>query len=119
MSLKIKTPVISLQSPVNRFIGLMLLIVSMTSISVAYAEPTDKAQWKTVDEAAAQVLTVDINTAGAEELSEVLIGVGESKAKAIIAFRNQNGPFGTAQDLLQVKGIGEATLVKNQDRIRL
>lgn len=119
MFLKLHKPTVSLLNPLNRIANLVLLIFSLATVSLSYAEPTSKAEWKSVDEATAQVLTVDINTADAGEISEVLMGVGESKAKAIVAFRNQNGPFGTAQDLLQVKGIGEATLEKNQDRIRL
>lgn len=119
MFLEMHKPVVSTRKPVNRIVNLLLLIASLTTMSLAYAEPAEKAQWKSVEEAEAQVLKVDINTADAEELSEVLLGVGESKAKAIIAYRNQNGPFSAAQDLLQVQGIGEATLTKNQDRIRL
>ncbi len=119
MFLEMRNMIAATRNPASRLMQLVLLVASLTSVSLAFAEPAEKAQWKTVDEAAAQVLTVDINTADVEEISEVLVGVGESKAKAIIAFRNQNGPFSTAQDLLQVKGIGEATLRKNQDRIRL
>lgn len=119
MFLDMHNKIAAMRNPVSRLMHLVLLVASLTSVSLAYAEPAEKARWKTVDEAAAQVLTVDINTADAEEISEVLVGIGESKARAIIAFRNQNGPFNTVQDLLQVKGIGEATLNKNQERIRL
>ncbi|WP_339897731.1 ComEA family DNA-binding protein [uncultured Gilvimarinus sp.] len=52
---------------------------------------------------------ININTADVQALSE-LKGIGESKAQAIIAWREQNGPFDSVDELLQVKGIGEATL---------
>ncbi|HEY7840730.1 MAG TPA: ComEA family DNA-binding protein, partial [Gammaproteobacteria bacterium] len=55
--------------------------------------------------AAAQ--TVNINTADKETLMAVK-GVGEKRAEAIIAFREQNGPFKSVDDLLLVKGVGQA-----------
>lgn len=52
---------------------------------------------------------VNINSASAVEL-EALQGVGPATAAKIIAFREQNGPFAAADDLLQVSGIGPKTL---------
>lgn len=52
---------------------------------------------------------ININTATAEEL-ETLPGIGETRANDIIAYREANGPFTTVEDLLNVRGIGEATL---------
>lgn len=52
---------------------------------------------------------VNINTATALEL-EVLPSVGPSTAKAIVSFRTKNGPFGKAEDLLKVPGIGDGKL---------
>ena len=60
---------------------------------------------------------VNINKADAATLSAELIGVGEKKAVAIIAYREANGPFKKAADLVNVKGIGESTLMKNADNI--
>jgi len=67
---------------------------------------------------AGQEVTVNINTAQIEDLA-VLKGVGESKAKAIITWREENGPFESVEQLLEVKGIGEATLALNRHRITL
>lgn len=64
-------------------------------------------------------IVVNINSAGVEELDKLLIGVGPSKAKAIVEFREQNGAFTKAEDLMLVKGIGQSLLKKNQPRIRL
>ncbi len=52
---------------------------------------------------------LDINTATKAELT-LLPGIGEVKAEAIIAYREANGPFASAEDLLQVHGIGPKTL---------
>lgn len=61
--------------------------------------------------------TVNINTATAEQLASTLLGVGDSKAKAIVAYRDRHGPFAAADDLVMVKGIGTATVSKNRDLI--
>lgn len=60
------------------------------------------------------VSPLDINAATAEQFSAVLSGVGEAKAKAIVAFRDQNGRFDTVEELVKVKGIGRALLDKNR-----
>ncbi len=61
---------------------------------------------------------VSINTASQQEL-ETLPGIGPAMAQRIIADRNENGLFQTIEDLTRVKGIGEASLEKLKDRIRL
>jgi competence protein ComEA len=52
---------------------------------------------------------VNVNTASATEL-ETLPGVGEVLAQAIIDHRTENGPFTSVDQLLDVSGIGDATL---------
>lgn len=52
---------------------------------------------------------VHINTATLEEL-ESLKGIGEVKAQAILDYRSENGKFLSPEELLQVDGIGPATL---------
>lgn len=60
---------------------------------------------------------VDINTADATTLAEGLTGVGMNKAEAIIAYRDEHGPFASAEDLAQVKGIGDKLVERNRDNI--
>lgn len=60
---------------------------------------------------------VDINQASAEQLASTLIGVGPAKAQAIVAYREQNGPFATVDQLIEVKGIGEKLLAKNRENL--
>ena len=62
---------------------------------------------------------VNINTADAPTLDRVLIGVGPSKAEAIVVYRKAHGAFKSADMLAEVKGIGLATIGKNRDRIVL
>ena len=57
---------------------------------------------------------VNINTAPASEIARALSGVGQSKAEAIVNFRNKHGKFKKADDIVQVKGIGNATYEKNK-----
>jgi len=63
--------------------------------------------------------SVNINTASAIEIATSLKGIGENKAAAIIAFREENGPFKSLKGLTQVKGIGAATVDKNREDIEL
>ncbi|MGC9423231.1 ComEA family DNA-binding protein [Vibrio sp.] len=64
-------------------------------------------------------ITVNINTASAEEMATLLQGIGLQKAQAIIEYREQNGAFTNKDDLIKVKGIGRATVNKNDKRILL
>lgn len=62
---------------------------------------------------------ISINTADAATLAEALDGIGESKAQAIVEWREANGEFASVDELTQVKGIGQVTLEKNRDRLSL
>jgi competence protein ComEA len=59
---------------------------------------------------------VDVNVAGVSELQQ-LAGVGPVLAGRIVSFRDDNGPFATVEDLLDVPGIGEAKLQAMRDAI--
>ncbi|SIS45878.1 MAG: helix-hairpin-helix domain-containing protein [Thalassolituus maritimus] len=85
------------------FIALFALAISLTFSSVHAEEPNGP---------------VNINTASAEELSE-LKGVGKTKAEAIVAHRNEHGEFSKVEDLTQVKGIGESILKSNRPLLSL
>ena len=61
--------------------------------------------------APAAVAAVDINAASADQLMS-LPGIGAAKAAAIVQYREEHGPYHAAEDLLEVKGIGEALLRK-------
>jgi competence protein ComEA len=61
---------------------------------------------------------VNVNTATAAEL-EMLPGIGASRAKAVIEAREAKGGFKSLDDLLAVKGIGEASLAKLRPHLTL
>lgn len=59
---------------------------------------------------------VNINTAGVEVLC-TLPGIGESKAKSIVAYREANGSFGNIEDIMKVSGIKDNAFNKIKDLI--
>lgn len=59
---------------------------------------------------------ININTATMSDL-DTLSGVGPSTAKAIIDYRTKNGPFGSVEDLLNVRGIGPAKLDAMREQV--
>ncbi|MFC7320945.1 helix-hairpin-helix domain-containing protein [Halobacillus campisalis] len=61
---------------------------------------------------------VRINQATSEEI-QVLQGIGPSKADAIVQYREENGWFNNAEDLLEVSGIGEKTLEQIKEKIQV
>ena len=75
----------------------VVLVVALSSLAVA------------ADDAAAGV--VNINTAEPEQL-QLLPRVGPALADRIIEFREAHGPFGSIDELVAVKGIGETSLAK-------
>jgi competence protein ComEA len=65
---------------------------------------------------AAEAQPVNINTATAAELTQ-LKGIGTKYAERIVQYREANGPFKSAEDMMKVPGIGPRTCEVNKDRI--
>jgi len=59
---------------------------------------------------------ININKADATELTS-LPGIGETKAKAIVSYRNENGSFKSIDELMNVSGIGQSTYDSLKDYI--
>lgn len=91
-----------------------LLTVSFSNITLAAdpVTPSPKAQTEQ------QQSLININTADVSLLTQ-LKGIGVKKAEAIIAWRDANGKFKTLEQLLDVKGIGDAILEANRSKISI
>lgn len=59
---------------------------------------------------------INLNTADAGQLS-TLSGIGQSKAEAIIAYREEHGDFASIEEIMNVEGIKEGTFSKIKDKI--
>lgn len=62
---------------------------------------------------------VNLNTASAEQLAATLTGVGQSRAEAIVRYREQHGAFEHVDELINVAGIGLRTVDVNRDRLAI
>ena len=98
-----------------RMVG-MLVALLMAWQGAQAQQPVNTAQAAPSVQSALQV---NINEADAETIADVLVGVGLTRAQAIVQYRDEHGPFESVDDLIEVKGIGEATLRSNRERIRL
>lgn len=96
----------------NRLL-LLLTLTFAVPFAMAQSDVTKEEKYAGIE------ITVNVNQASAQELADLLSGVGIKKAEAIIEYRKQNGDFKNADDLVNVKGIGPATLEKNRERIEL
>lgn len=94
-----------------QMLKVLLVAVVLVFSAVPFALADDVA-------ATAEQVSVNINAADIEDLV-TLKGIGEKKAEAIIAWREQHGSFESVEQLLEVKGIGETTLAQNQHRLTL
>ena len=91
------------------FILLLCLLPGIPSVSLAEKPGTDKNF--------VILLPININTATEKMLMQALDGIGQKKAQAIIAYRTENGPFTSVDQLNDVKGIGPGTLSRNEGRM--
>ena len=77
------------------------LIATLLMVQVVHAEP------------------VNVNTADATALAKALNGIGPAKAKAIVSYREKNGPFKSVDQLAMVEGITQKLIEKNRADIKL
>ncbi len=102
--------------------SLLFAALAFFSIGTSAAEPVkpEPSQSAVTQPAQAPVAgMVNINTADAAALERDLVGIGHVKAQAIVEYREANGSFTSVDELLEVKGIGAATLEKNRARLSL
>ncbi|TWC42918.1 competence protein ComEA [Pseudomonas sp. SJZ079] len=92
-------------------------VLAAASLAVSAADTAKVTAEKPVAIQVAEAAKVNLNNADAPTLQRELSGIGETKAKAIVAYRDANGAFATVDELLEVKGIGVAILEKNRDKL--
>lgn len=77
---------------------------------------TEEDEQAKLDEEYEEDGLININSASKEQLM-TLEGIGESKAEAIIKYREENGPFTSIEDITNVTGIGEKAFEKIENNI--
>ncbi|HEY0962628.1 MAG TPA: ComEA family DNA-binding protein [Pseudomonadales bacterium] len=95
------------------FITTLLLSLAFAGSNAALAQAAGEEAPLSGD-----LVQVNINEADAAEIADSLVGIGMSRAQAIVQYREEHGQFTSLDDLVDVKGVGEATIVNNKDRIR-
>lgn len=105
---------------------LLLTLIFLSALALLYGKAADTAQGVdytiTITQREKETVTpeapapVNLNTATAQELDS-LPGIGPVIAQRIIDYRVAHGSFRTVEELLNVKGIGEATLEQLRDLV--
>ena len=102
-----------------RLSSLLFAVLASFSLACAAAPSPQADAPETAMVQPAQAATIDLNTADADTLQSGLTGIGASKAQAIVDHRTANGPFASVDELVEVKGIGAATLEKNRSKLHV
>jgi competence protein ComEA len=101
----------------NRLAALLFSCIASLPLAATAAETPKSVASQPEQTVQTADALVNLNTADAAALETGLIGIGPAKAQAIIEHRTSNGPFASIDELLEVKGIGPATLEKNRSRL--
>lgn len=99
---------------------LLLPLFACLSFSVSADSATAVAPKEAVpliNQVQAPAGLLNLNTADAVTLQKKLNGIGKTKAEAIVAYREANGPFTSVDELLEIKGIGNALLDRNRAKL--
>ncbi|MFN3162514.1 MAG: ComEA family DNA-binding protein [Pseudohongiellaceae bacterium] len=94
----------------------LLLLKAMLAALLLAAAPVISAAQEAPD-TSETISQLDINKADAAAIAAALDGVGLVKARDIVAYREMFGSFQAVEELLEVKGIGTATVERNRHRI--
>jgi competence protein ComEA len=96
----------------------ILFSIQIILLSAAvFSSQSGVAQSASENETGEVIQQVNINEADANTIADVLVGVGASRATAIVQYREEHGRFTSLEELLEVKGIGESTLMDNREKI--
>ena len=100
---------------------LTIFLTTLLITHTSFATPNETAQNRVEPTTKSEkiVTQVNINSATVDELVKSLNGIGLSKAKKIVEYREKMGPFVSIEQLKEVSGIGQAILDKNAGKIAL
>ena len=107
-----ETHLLVLQKKEKLFLALSLAaVVLCTVLAFGFAVPLQAAEPQVLPDTTGleQYVLVDLNTAGLSALC-TLPGVGESRARAILEYREQNGPFARVEDAACVPGLTQTVV---------
>lgn len=99
---------------------LLMPLFASLSFSLSAAPATDnvpKDPVPLVNQVQAPSALLNLNNADALTLQKELNGIGKAKAEAIVAYRDANGDFASVDELLEIKGIGNALLERNRGKL--
>ena len=96
-------------------VTLLLIIITFVAGSIQVSAESLKMT-DSVQKVATATSQINVNTASIEQLM-ALPGIGESKAQAIVEYRESQGPFKAIDELVNVKGIGKKMMAKIADSI--
>ena len=102
-----------------KFSALLFALLASMSLVVSAAEVSSKPVSPGEAVQVATAAMVNLNTADAATLQRELLGIGQVKAEAIVAYREAHGDFASVDELLEVKGVGPAILEKNRDKLSI
>ena len=94
----------------------LVVIAGVVTLSQPVAFSAPKADVKA--DFAASTKLVNINKASLEEL-QAIRGIGPALAERVVKYREDNGRFEKVEDLVKVRGIGEAKFEKIKDQVSL
>jgi competence protein ComEA len=87
------------------------LLVAALLVTLGAAAPTEGAQEAPRAAAAVASTPLNLNSASVAQL-EALPGIGRATAERIVEYRQKNGGFKKAEDLMNIRGIGEKNFLK-------
>ncbi len=117
------TKTVQLSQPSNTNTPYAATTLSPTSMVTPSPLVTELIVTPTVTQTSSPLISVtstkiNINTADKSSLM-TLWGIGETKAAAVILYRETTGPFKSVEDIMEVKGIGQKTFDKIRDLITI
>ena len=109
----------SLNQALELMDGQMIVLYTCAEWEAMQADGTDDGAGNIAGDGAAQEDgRVNINTATLDELCSIP-GIGQSRAQSIITYREQNGAFGSIEDIMKVSGIKDGLFQKIKDKIKV